>query len=76
MGFLSTKHETFTRPPGQMDAIIEGQRLIDKKTDELLRLALSIKARSKPCGQKHCRGSIHAGASYPGNNSCLCADNA
>ncbi len=63
MGFLSTNLETFTRSLGQMDAILEEQRPIDKKTDELLRFALSIKARSKPCVRKHYRGSIHAGAS-------------
>ena len=66
MGFLSTNLETFARSLGQVDAILEEQRPIDKKTDELLRFALSIKARSKPCVRKHYRGSIHAGASPRG----------
>lgn len=63
MGFLSTNFESFTRSLEQVDAALEQQRLIDKKTDELLRFALSIKARSKPCVRKHYRGSIDAGAS-------------
>ena len=61
MGFLSTNLETFARSLGQVDAILEEQRPIDKKTDELLPFALSIKVRSKPCVRKHYRGSIHAG---------------
>ena len=63
MGFLSTNFESFTRSLEQVDAVLEKQRPIDKKTDELLRFALSIKARSKPCVRKHYRGSIDAGAS-------------
>jgi hypothetical protein len=54
MGFLSTNLETFARSLGQVDAILKEQRPIDKKTDELLRFALSIKAlrrvQSLACG--------------------------
>jgi len=63
MGFLSTNFESFTRSLEQVDSALEAQRPIDKKTDELLRFALSVKARSEPCVRKHYRGSIDAGAS-------------
>ena len=63
MGFLSANLETFTRSLEQLDASLEELRPIDKKTDELLRFALSIKARSEPCVRKHYRGSVDAGAS-------------
>lgn len=35
---------------------------LDRKTDELIRFALSIKGRSAPCVHKHFRGSRAAGA--------------
>lgn len=63
MGFLSTNLGAFTQSLGEVDAMLEKQRPIDKKTDELLRFALSIKARSEPCVRKHYRGSVNAGAS-------------
>lgn len=63
MGFLSTNLEAFTQSLGQVDATLAEHCPIDKKTDELLRFALSIKARSKPCVRKHYRGSVNAGAS-------------
>ena len=63
MGFLSTNFVAFTQSFEQVDAVLEQQRPIDKKSDELLRFALSVKARSKPCVRKHYRGSIDAGAS-------------
>ena len=44
MGFLSINFESFTRPLEQVDAVPEQQRPIDKKADELLRSALSVKA--------------------------------
>ncbi len=63
MGFLSSNFETFTNSLEQVDASLEELRPIDKKTDELLRFALSIKARSAPCVRKHYRGLVDAGAS-------------
>ena len=63
MGFLSTNFIAFTQSLEQVDAVLEQQRPIDKKTDELLRFALSVKARSKPCVRKHYRGAVDAGAS-------------
>ena len=35
---------------------------LDLKTDELIRFALSIKARSAPCVRKHFKGAAAAGA--------------
>jgi len=72
MGFLSENLEAFTRSLGQVDATLAEQCPIDKKTDELLRFALSIKARSKPCVRKHYRGSVNAGAS-PREIACVFA---
>ena len=46
-----------------MDEALEQHRPVDLKTEELLRFALSIKARSAPCVRKHYRGSLAAGAS-------------
>ncbi len=63
MGFLSTNFEAFTQSLAQVDAALEAERPIDKKSDELLRFALSIKARSKPCVRKHFKGAVNAGAS-------------
>jgi len=63
MSFLSANLEAFTQSLEQVDAALAGQCPIDKKTDELLRFALSIKARSAPCVRKHYRGSVNAGAS-------------
>jgi len=63
MGFLSANLEAFTQSLAQVDATMAELRPIDKKTDELLRFALSIKARSAPCVRKHYRGSLEAGAS-------------
>jgi len=63
MSFLSTNLGEFTQSLARVGATLEAQRPIDKKTDELLRFALSIKARSKPCVRKHYRGSVNAGAS-------------
>lgn len=62
MGFLSNNLEVFTQSLGQVDATLAEQCPFDKKTDELFRFALSIKARSKPCVRKHFRGSLNAGA--------------
>ena len=63
MGFLSTNLPAFGQPLNQVDAVLEKSSPLDKKTNELMRFALSIKARSKRCVRKHYRGSINAGAS-------------
>ena len=63
MGFLTENAGQFTQALNQVDDVLEQSRPVDKKTDELLRFALSIKARSAPCVRKHYRGSLAAGAS-------------
>ena len=63
MAFLSDNAEQFTSAFAFLDAQLEEQRPFDRKIDELLRFALSIKARSAPCVRKHFRGSLAAGAS-------------
>lgn len=62
MGFMSTTFGEFGNSLSTLDAALENYRPIDKKTDELLRFALSIKARSAPCVRKHFKGSRNAGA--------------
>ena len=63
MGFLSNNIDPFTSALQQVDDVLEQTRPFDKKTDELLRFALSIKARSAPCVRKHFKGATAAGAS-------------
>jgi alkylhydroperoxidase/carboxymuconolactone decarboxylase family protein YurZ len=63
MGFLSTNMQAFVQSLDRVDAVLEESCPLDKKTDELMRFALSLKARSKACVRKHYRGSINAGAS-------------
>lgn len=63
MGFLSANFDGFTKSLQQVDDILDQARPFDKKTDELLRFALSIKARSAPCVRKHFKGATAAGAS-------------
>jgi AhpD family alkylhydroperoxidase len=62
MGFLNENANKFTDALKQVDEVLEQDRPVDMKTDELLRFALSIKARSAPCVRKHYRGSLAAGA--------------
>lgn len=62
MSFLSTNLAPFTQSLAKVDDVLMESRPFDKKTDELLRFALSIKARSRPCVRKHYRGSLAAGA--------------
>ncbi len=62
MGFLSANFDEFTQSLNQVDAVLAKHSPLDKKTDELIRFALSIKARSRPCVRKHYRGSVNAGA--------------
>lgn len=46
----------------KLDTLYEDNRIIDEKTDELIRFALSIRARSQPCVLKHFKGALNAGA--------------
>jgi len=54
---------TFTAALSGIDRALEAARVVDAKTDELIRFALSIKARSEPCVRKHFAGAHAAGAS-------------
>ncbi len=62
-GFLATHMAPFTAALGSLDSALEATRTVDAKTDELIRFALSIKARSEPCVRKHFAGALAAGAS-------------
>ena len=62
MSFLSQNFSDFTSKLSELDTIYDANRAIDRKTDELIRFALSIKARSEPCVLKHFKGSVDAGA--------------
>ena len=46
----------------RMDELYGDRRTIDEKTYQFICLALSIKARSKPCVLKHFKGALEAGA--------------
>ena len=62
MSFLSEHFNRFTDSLNRVDEVYEEARIIDRKTDELIRFALSIRARSKPCVRKHFKGALDAGA--------------
>lgn len=62
MGFLSENLEDYGAALQQADEVLTKNRPFDLKTDELLRFALSIKARSAPCVRKHFKGATAAGA--------------
>ncbi len=62
MSLLSEHFPEFTAGLSQLDKVYEEKRTIDRKTDELIRFALSVRARSKPCVLKHFKGAIDAGA--------------
>ena len=61
-GFLGTHMAPFAAALGDLDQALNAARTVDAKTDELIRFALSIKARSEPCVRKHFVGSLAAGA--------------
>jgi AhpD family alkylhydroperoxidase len=63
MGYLSTQFDAFTGSLAQVDAVLDESCPLEKKIDELMRFALSIKARSQPCVRKHFKGAREAGAS-------------
>jgi len=62
-GFLTTHMAPFTAALATLDDALDAARTVDSKTDELIRFALSIKARSEPCVRKHFAGALAAGAS-------------
>ena len=62
-GFLATHMAPFTTALHSLDEALDAARTVDSKTDELIRFALSIKARSEPCVRKHFNGALAAGAS-------------
>ena len=62
MTFLSEHFPDFTSSLGQIDKLYDGVRPVDRKTDEFIRFALSIRARSRPCVIKHFKGALDAGA--------------
>lgn len=63
MSYVSDQFGAFSAALKTVDKALDEARPIDLKTDELLRFALSIKARSAPCVRKHFRGARAAGAS-------------
>lgn len=63
MAFLNNTFGGFGAALKGVDEALDSARPFDKKTDELLRFALSIKARSAPCVRKHFKGAKEAGAS-------------
>jgi AhpD family alkylhydroperoxidase len=62
-GFLDTRVPSFTAAMRAVDEALDQARTVDRKTDELIRFALSIKTRSEPCVRKHFVGAKAAGAS-------------
>ena len=60
--FLTTHVAPFTAALRSLDEALDAARTVDSKTDELIRFALSIKARSEPCVRKHFNGALAAGA--------------
>lgn len=63
MNYLSTHLPEFGQTLEQVDATLDEHCPLEKKHDELLRFALSIKARSQPCVRKHFKGALNSGAS-------------
>ena len=62
MGFLSDHFPGFGVSLAELDKVLDEKRPFDPKIDELMRFALSIKARSAPCVSKHFKGATAAGA--------------
>lgn len=63
MRFLAQLFPEFAQALDDMDRLYADKRLIDEKTYQFICLAVSIKARSKPCVLKHFKGALDAGAS-------------
>lgn len=62
MGILRDNLAAYGDALDQVDRELLAARPFDKKTDELMRFALSVKGRSAPCVRKHFKGSRAAGA--------------
>lgn len=62
MGILRDNLTAFGAALDKVDEDLAAARPFDKKTDELMRFALSIKGRSAPCVRKHFKGARAAGA--------------
>ena len=62
MGILRDTLTAFASALDTVDKELDAARPFDKKTDELMRFALSIKGRSAPCVRKHFKGARAAGA--------------
>ncbi len=62
MRMLEQFFPEFTEKFSELDAILEENRIIDKKTFEFICFALAIKARSQPCVLKHYKGALDEGA--------------
>ena len=62
MSFLTEHFPEFSESLDKIDSLYEVTRAVDRKTDELIRFALSIRARSQPCVIKHFKGALDAGA--------------
>lgn len=62
MGILRDTLTAYSAALDQVDKDLDAARPFDKKTDELMRFALSIKGRSAPCVRKHFKGARAAGA--------------
>lgn len=63
MGIMRDNMTGFAAGLDGVDAALTEARPFDRKTDELMRFALSIKGRSAPCVRKHFKGARAAGAS-------------
>lgn len=63
MGIMRDNLKGFGAALDRVDEELAAASPFDKKTDELLRFALSIKGRSAPCVRKHFKGARAAGAS-------------
>jgi len=62
MRMLAEFFPEFTTIMDNMDALLASKKVLDEKTFQFICLALSIKARSKPCVLKHFKGALDAGA--------------
>lgn len=62
MKILSEFFPEFLQKLYEIDDLYNEKRFIDEKTYQLICFALAIKARSKPCVNKHFKGALEAGA--------------
>jgi len=62
MGIMRENLAAFGAALDKVDEELAAARPFDRKTDELMRFALSVKGRSAPCVRKHFKGARAAGA--------------